>query len=154
MKDFNIFLIHKDGDINQMANYRGISLLNTTFKIATNILNKRKTAIKERSEIFDEGQGGCRVKRSCVYKGQIINNCIAEARLLNKQLIILSFDVSKAIGYGKKYQRVWNNIYSGLKGRVTMGPFQSEPFDYNSGIAQGDGGSPSLYCDFMELLHS
>jgi len=28
----------------------------------------------------------------------------------------------------------------------------SEPFEYNSGIAQGDGGSPSIYCDFMEVM--
>eukprot|EP01124_Arcella_intermedia_P025842 TRINITY_DN4715_c0_g1_i1.p1 TRINITY_DN4715_c0_g1~~TRINITY_DN4715_c0_g1_i1.p1 ORF type:complete len:255 (+),score=38.32 TRINITY_DN4715_c0_g1_i1:18-782(+) len=28
----------------------------------------------------------------------------------------------------------------------------SEEFEYNSGIAQGDGESPSLYCNFMEML--
>jgi len=33
-----------------------------------------------------------------------------------------------------------------------MGDLTSEPFEYNSGIAQGDGGSPSLYCDFKEVL--
>jgi len=91
--------------------------LNTTFKLTTNILNKRKTAIKERARIFDEGQGGCRPKRSCTLKGQIINNCISEAKLNNKQLIILSFDVSKAFDK-LQINAVKEAIHTVLKGKL------------------------------------
>jgi len=39
-----------------------------------------------------------------------------------------------------------------MKGVLKMGNETSGSFNIDGGILQGDAGSPSTYCDFMELL--
>lgn len=167
LKQMEIFMIHKGGDPANLNNYRGISLLNTLFKSLTNIINRRKTNIKEAMGVFMDGQGGGRPNRTCGGKVQTIINCIAEAKRLSKQLIVISFDVVKAydkihptaiydafnvLGYGQDYINLFKHLYSGFKVKVQTAFGLTESFTYASGLMQGDGGSPSTYCEFMELL--
>jgi sorting nexin-29 len=57
-----IFPIHKKGDKLKCANYRGIALLCTVFKVFTNIIRRRLEPYMER--IVGEYQGGFRAGRS------------------------------------------------------------------------------------------
>jgi len=56
--------IHKKGDRNNPDNYRGISSLNTGYKIYSKIIAKRLTAIAE--VLILEEQNGFRKGRSCM----------------------------------------------------------------------------------------
>jgi len=56
--------IHKKGDRNNPDNYRGISLLNTGYKIYLKIISMRLTAIAE--VLLLEEQNGLRKSRSCM----------------------------------------------------------------------------------------
>jgi len=56
--------IHKKGDRDNPDNYRGISLLNTRYKIYSKIIAKRLTAIAE--VLLLEEQNGFRKGRSCM----------------------------------------------------------------------------------------
>ena len=56
--------IHKKGDRNNPDNYRGISLLNTGYKIYSKNIAKRLTAIAE--VLLLEEQNGFRKGRSCM----------------------------------------------------------------------------------------
>jgi len=66
--------IHKKGDINNSNNYRGLSLLNTGYKIDSKITAKRLTVIAE--ALLLEGRTGFRKGRSymdCIFSvSQII----------------------------------------------------------------------------------
>jgi len=64
MEDSNFIPIHKKGDRNNSDNYRGISLLNTGYKIYSKIIAKRLTAIKEL--LISEERKGFRKGRSCM----------------------------------------------------------------------------------------
>ena len=57
-----IVLIHKKGDKTDCSNYRGLSLLPTTYKILSNILLSR--LIPHATEIIGDHQCSCRPNRS------------------------------------------------------------------------------------------
>jgi sorting nexin-29 len=57
-----IFPIHKKGDKLNWANYKGIALLRTVYKVFTNIIRRRLEPYMER--IVGEYQGGFRAGRS------------------------------------------------------------------------------------------
>eukprot|EP01124_Arcella_intermedia_P024648 TRINITY_DN4211_c0_g2_i2.p1 TRINITY_DN4211_c0_g2~~TRINITY_DN4211_c0_g2_i2.p1 ORF type:complete len:126 (-),score=20.68 TRINITY_DN4211_c0_g2_i2:246-623(-) len=64
LKDAMITTLYKKGDRRSLENYRGISLLNSIFKLLTGIVNRRKTRLKEVSGVFSDSQGGGRPGRS------------------------------------------------------------------------------------------
>ena len=52
--------IHKKGDINQVENYRGITLLSTIGKLFTRILNDRLNGWADKYDVYIEAQAGFR----------------------------------------------------------------------------------------------
>ena len=52
--------LHKKGDINNVDNYRGISLLNVLSKIFTYIVNRRLTTWAESNNVISDAQAGFR----------------------------------------------------------------------------------------------
>lgn len=54
--------VHKKGNLTNCANYRGISLLNTTYKVLSSILNARLMPIAE--NIIGKYQAGFRRNKS------------------------------------------------------------------------------------------
>ena len=50
--------LHKKGDINQVENYRGITLLSTFGKLFSRILNNQLTDWAEEYHIYVEAQAG------------------------------------------------------------------------------------------------
>lgn len=61
-----IFPIHKKGKINEISNYRGISLIDSIAKIFTGVLEERLKAFVEENQILNESQAGFRPGYSTV----------------------------------------------------------------------------------------
>ena len=56
--------LYKKGDINNVDNYRGISLLNVLSKIFTYIVNRRLTTWAESNNVISDAQAGFRTQYS------------------------------------------------------------------------------------------
>jgi hypothetical protein len=72
----DIRMIHKKGDPTIPTNYRPIALENTTFKLFTDILNRRLTDWTEYHNVIPEFQNGFRAKSGCIDNIFIINTLI------------------------------------------------------------------------------
>ena len=86
--------IHKKGDRNNPDNYKGISLLNTGYKIYSKMIAKRLTVIAE--ALLLEGQNGFRKGRSfmdCIFSASQI---IEKHREFNITRCIAFIDLKKA----------------------------------------------------------
>lgn len=59
-----IYPLHKGGNEDEVSNYRGISLLNTGYKVLANILVKRLKNWVEQHNILGESQAGFRSGRA------------------------------------------------------------------------------------------
>ena len=86
--------IHKKGDRNNPANYRGISLLKTGYKIYSKIIAKRLTAIAE--VLLLEEQNGFRIGRSCMDCIFSVSQIIEKYREFNIPTYIAFIDLKKA----------------------------------------------------------
>ena len=58
--------LHKRGPTSDPNDFRGISLVNTMYKIFSSILNKRLYALVEENEKLDESQAGLRAGYSAI----------------------------------------------------------------------------------------
>ena len=87
--------IHKKGDRNNPDNYRGISLLNTGYKIYSKIIAKRLTAIAE--VLLLEEQNGFRKGRSCMDCIFSASQIIEKHRELNIPTYIAFIDFKKSL---------------------------------------------------------
>jgi hypothetical protein len=67
-----IRLIYKSGDKGHPANYRPITLFNTTYKLFATILNKRLTSFIESKNIISPLQAGFRNGRNSIQQISII----------------------------------------------------------------------------------
>ena len=71
-----IFPLHKKGDPQVASNYRGIALVNSIYKLYSNILAERLTAFVEERNILPDCQNGFRKRRSAIDNIYILNTCI------------------------------------------------------------------------------
>jgi len=86
--------VHKNGDINNPVNYRGISLLNTGYKIYSKIIAKRLTVIAE--ALLIEEQNGFRKGRLCMDCIFSASEIIEKHREINIPTYIAFIDFKKA----------------------------------------------------------
>ncbi|XP_025267961.1 golgin subfamily A member 6-like protein 6 [Camponotus floridanus] len=61
-----IYPIHKKGDKKEVKNYRGVTLLDTAYKIYAMILEEKLRKEVERLKLLPETQAGFRKRRSCI----------------------------------------------------------------------------------------
>ena len=160
--------VFKKGDPDKPDNYRGISLINTTCKCYTAILNKRLYTWLEDRNIIVENQAGFRRNYSTV--DQIFNLYSVIQKLLNKkgQKIYVAFvDFKKAfdsvnhkrlleIVYGEgirgKFFICLKAMYDSLVSCVRANNNVSEFFDCPVGVRQGCVMSPTLFSLFINQL--
>jgi hypothetical protein len=86
--------IYKKGDKTGCSNYRGISLLSTTYKILSNILLSRLTRYAE--EIFRDRQCGFRRRRSATDHIFYIREILGKKWEYNEAVQQLFIDFKKA----------------------------------------------------------
>jgi len=97
--------IHKKGDRNNPDNYRGISLLNTEYKIHSKIIAKRLTVIAD--VLLLEEQNGLRKGRSCM-------DCIFSASQIIEKHREFNIPTYNAFIDFKKPLTLWTETNYGL----------------------------------------
>jgi hypothetical protein len=158
-----IMPIYKSGDHTKCDNYRGITLLNTAYKILTNIINKRMTQYIK----IDEYQCGFLKGRSTVDAIHTVKQIIAKANEYNTQIYIMFIDFRKAFDsidrkemikiieqlmIPEKLKRVVKMIIVNTKATVITRGGETEEFTINKGIRQGDSLSATLFIIVMDYV--
>ena len=152
------------GEVSDVNNYRGITLLSCLGKLFTTLLNVRLTEFCEENQIIKEIQAGFRQGYSTVDHVFVIKSLIDLFLHRRKKLFCLYIDYRKAFdlvwrdglwykllnaGVDGKIMRVIKNMYSNIKSCVLCNQEYSDYFVSHSGVRQGENLSPMLFSLFV-----
>jgi hypothetical protein len=162
-KQFIIVPIYKKGDKTDCRNYRGISLLSTTYKILSNILLSRLTPYAE--EIIGDHKCGFRWNRSTIDQVFCICHIREKKWEYNEAVRHIFIDFKKAYdsfrrevlfniltecGIPMKLARLIKMCLSVTYSEVRMGKHLSDVFAIKNGLKQGGALSPFLFTIALE----
>lgn len=157
-KEVVVCPIYKKGDPTNCSNYRGIALLNTTYKILTNILLARISPYVEDS--LDDAQCGFRPNRSTIDNIYILRMLGEKKYEFNQNVHMLFIDFKKAfdsinreylwkcmrqIGIPNKLINLIKSCTLNSKYKIKVASKLSEDFEVKTGVKQGDSLSPVLF---------
>ena len=91
--------IHKKGKLDDVNNFRGITLLSTLGKLFTRVLNNRLTTWAEEYYIYIEAQAGFRANMSTADNVFVLHGIINHMLNSNKKLFCAFVDFTKAFDY-------------------------------------------------------
>ena len=149
------------------SNYRGISLLSTTYKLYTSILNSRLMAYLEENNCLVEEQNGFRKARACVDHVYSITTVIRNRIMHNKPAFVCYIDFQKAFDFVNRDLLFYRLLEEGIKGKfywaiqslykdpqacVKVNEYYSGWFPTPHGVKQGDCLSPTLFAIFINNL--
>lgn len=144
--------IHKKGSLNNVENYRGITLLSVLGKLFTRVLNNRLTQWAENYYIYIEAQAGFRSNMSTVDNVFVLRCLITHLINAGKKLYCGFVDFSKAFDFvnrdviwykliklaiSDKMLNIVKSIYEYVKSKVKYENRLSESFDCYLGVRQG-----------------
>lgn len=150
--------IHKNGDRLKPENYRGISLLNTGYKIFSNILYERLKQFTE--PLIGNYQCGFREKKSTTDHIHMMRQIIEKTKEYGLSTFHLFIDFKAAydtinreklseameeLGIPNKLIRLVNATLRKVQCRVKITRWLSDPFDSARGLRQGDALSCLLF---------
>jgi exonuclease III len=157
--------IHKKNDPQICNNYRGIALLNVTYKILAYCLLDRVKPIAE--GIIGDYQGGFRPNRSTTDQIFVIRQTLQKMWEFNKDVYILFVDFKKAYDsihrtslinilrefkFPKKLVKLIEASINGTKIKVKLANMVSQPMEVATGLRQGDALSPILFNLVLEKI--
>jgi RNAse (barnase) inhibitor barstar len=157
--------VHKKGDAMICQNYRGISLLNTCYKIVSNIiLNRIKPYTRE---IIGEYQSGFMPGKSTVDQIHTIKQIVEKSHEFDIDVHLLFVDFKQAydsvnryrlwkamtqLGIPTKLVRLVKACVQKSKCKVKFNGELSEDFSVETGLRQGDALSPTLFNIALESV--
>ena len=110
--------IFKKGDVNEVANYRGITLLSTLGKLFTTILNNRLNKWAEEYGIYIEAHAGFRKHMSTVDNVFVLNGLITHSINNNEYLYCCVVDFTKPFDYVERDILWYKLIKIGVRGQM------------------------------------
>lgn len=158
-----MILMFKKGDKQEMSNYRGINLLDTTLKLTTKVITNKINGL---TSLQDEQQG-FRRGRSCVDAVFVLRQITEKSIEYNKPAYLCFIDLTKAfdqvqledvihllyyrnipINIVQTIENIYlnNNIQARINNKLT------KPIQVNNGIRQGDSLSPLLFNIIMDEI--
>ena len=157
-----IILLHKKGDQKELGNYRPISLLPIIYKLFTKVITNR--IAKELDNQQPREQAGFRKGFSTIDHLHTINQLIEKSCEYNIPLCLAFIDYQKAFdsveitavisalekqGIELTYVNMIKNIYENCTSVIRLHK-DSEPFQLQKGVRQGDTISPKLFTACLE----
>uniref|UniRef100_A0A8D8RIQ9 Craniofacial development protein 2 n=2 Tax=Cacopsylla melanoneura TaxID=428564 RepID=A0A8D8RIQ9_9HEMI len=157
--------IHKKGDKSEPNNYRGISLLQVTYKILSKALQNRLE--KQVDKEIGEYQGGFRRGRSCVEQISNLKFILRHRKLRGKHTYVTFVDFKKAydsvdrdtllntleeFGVDTKTIALIKQTLTDTESKVKFSGILSKAFKIKTGLRQGDGISPILFNCVLEKV--
>lgn len=157
--------IFKKGNPTKTENYRGISLLDTCYKILTTLILERINPYVE--EIVGSYQCGFRRGKSTTDHVFALRQIMSKYYEFGKDLHLVFVDYKQAydsvdreelwkalviLGIPKKYVNLIKACYEKTLCRVRYLQGISDPFEVKSGLKQGDALSPALFNLALEKI--
>ena len=158
-----IYPIYKKGNKEETRNYRGVTLMDTAYKIYANMLNKRLK--KEVEKKLGEGQFGFREGRGTIDAIYVINYVVNRELTKKKGKVFAFFadlkaafdkvdraemeEMMKKAEIGKRLRERIMETYEETRSVIRIGDRKSEEFWTRSGVRQGCPLSPMLFNIYM-----
>ena len=157
-----LILLYKNGDPRDMNNQRPISLLNVIYKIFTKVITNRITDKLDENQPRE--QAGFRRGYSTIDHLQTVNQIIEKTNEYKIPLVVALVDYTKAFdsveteevmsaleeqGVDQIYINVLRHIYDHATSFIRLHK-DSEPFQLERGVRQGDTCSPKLFTACLE----
>ncbi|CAN0448214.1 unnamed protein product, partial [Pylaiella littoralis] len=95
-QDSTVVSIPKKGDVADMNNYRGISLMSTVLKVLVMIISTRLNETFEEHNLFSHAQAGFRKKEECVTQAACLLEIAQRRKLQRKATFLMFVDLKKA----------------------------------------------------------
>ena len=147
--------IHKKGNIHNVDNYRGITLLSVMGKLFTRILNTRLTNWAEIYYVYIEAQAGFRSEMGTVDNIFVLHGLITHLINQGKKLYCAFVDFKKAFDFINR-DIIWykliklgvrgiilnviKSMYQNVKSKMKYNNELSDSFNSYLGVRQGGGG--------------
>ena len=160
----SIIPLHKKGSINDVENYRGITLLSTLGKLFSRMLNNRLSNWAEHYYILIEAQAGFRPGMGTVDNIFILHGLLTHYLNHGKKLFCAFVDFTKALDYVVR-DNLWfklvklglrgnilkiiKSMYDSVKSRVKFCDKVGNEFFCSLGVRQGECLSPLLFSLFL-----
>ena len=156
--------LHKKGNIGNVENYRGITLLSVVGKLFTSILNTRLNEWAEQYQVYVEAQSGFRKGMSTVDNIYVLHSLITHCINEKKKLYSAFIDFKKAFdfvvrdilwfkliqsGVRGKILDIIQAMYTNIKSRVKFENVLSDEFSSYIGVRQGECLSPFLFSIYL-----
>ena len=161
--------LHKKGNIENVENYRRITLLSVVGKLFTNILNTRLNDWAEHYQVYVEAQAGL-IKGMGTLDNIFVMHGIITHCLNNSEFLYSAFiDFKKAFdfvvrdvlwfkliqnGVRGKILNVIQSMYSNIKSRIKFNDNLSNEFSSYIGVRQGECLSPFLFRMYINDLEN
>ena len=159
--------MHKKGDLNNPANYRGIVLLSVLGKLFTRVLNNRLNQWAEEYGVYVEAQNGFRKNRGTIDNLFILQQLINDHIENGKTLYTFFVDFTKAFDYvvrdnlwlklldcgaNGKMLKIIMSMYECVKTCIYVDGSTSSPIYSKLGVGQGECLSPFLFAIYVNDL--
>lgn len=166
-KHGRLVLIHKKDLVEDIYNYRPLTVIIALCGLYSKVLNERLTNITEEHDILGEIQNGFRKGRSCADNKLILSTILWKAKAQRRNAHAGYVDLEKAydtvdrdelwskmkkLGFGKKFINGIKAMYQDDCTSTSIGGKQTRKIYQRRGLRQGCSLSPLLFAIYMADL--